>query len=228
MSWLSKGLKSAGKGLKKVGKAVGKGWEAIDDYALPAAGFMLAGPAGAGLGAAAARGIGDGKFDAGATLGAGLKGYAGGQLASGLGLQGGEGLSGLMRSGQGLVSSGGVNGAVAAQGATGGALKSAGASGFRGALGNAGNFIKDNPELILGAASAFQGSREQARANEMQKRALQLAEQPWNETAALRQQSLEGMMNPQAPDLSSLYAGSSNPFARTAPPSGFKLRSVGR
>lgn len=92
MSWLSKGLKKAGKGLKKVGKAVGKGWEAIDDYALPAVGFALGGPAGAALGSAAARGIGDGKFNAKATLGAGLKGYAMGQLGSVAGLKGGQGV----------------------------------------------------------------------------------------------------------------------------------------
>ena len=95
MSWLSKGLKKAGKGLKKVGKAIGKGWEAIDDFALPAVGFALGGPAGAALGSAAARGIGDGKFNAKATLGAGLKGYALGGLGQAAGMTGGQGFRAL-------------------------------------------------------------------------------------------------------------------------------------
>ena len=42
MSWVSKQLKSVGKVAKKAGKALGKGWEAIDDYALPAIGLALA------------------------------------------------------------------------------------------------------------------------------------------------------------------------------------------
>ncbi len=230
MSWLSKGLKSAGKGLKKVGKNVGKAWEAVDDYVLPAAGFALGGPAGAALGSAAARGIGDGKFNAGATLGAGLKGYAGGQLAQGMGLVGGKGVGGLLKSGQGLLPGGGgasaVNGGVAAQAAGGGAMKSVGGSGFGGMARGAMDWASKNPELLLGGISAIQGSRQQAKADELQKRALGLAEQPWNETAGLRAQALQGLMNPQEPDLSGLFAGSSNPFAR---PSGFsRLRSVGR
>ena len=95
MSWLSKQIKSVGKVAKKAGKAIGKGWEAIDDYALPAVGFALGGPGGAALGAAAARGIGDGKFDPKATLMAGAKGYGMGALGSAAGLTGGQGLKTL-------------------------------------------------------------------------------------------------------------------------------------
>lgn len=213
MSWLSKGLKKIQP--KNVLKAVGKGFEKIDDFALPAIGFALGGPAGAALGSAAARGIGDGKFNAGATLGAAAKGYAGGQLASGLGLVGGRGVSGLLGSGQGLATGGS---SVAGQSAAGGALKSVasggGGGGFGGFLGSAGNFLKDNPELILGGISAIQGAREQQRANETNKRALALAEQPWKETEGLRKLAIQRLMNPETPDLSNIYSGSSNPFAR--------------
>lgn len=92
MSWVSKGLKKLGKGVSKVGKQVGKAWEKVDDFALPAIGFALGGPGGAALGAAAARGIGDGKFNAGETLKAGVKGYALGSAGKAAGLVGGQGL----------------------------------------------------------------------------------------------------------------------------------------
>lgn len=95
MSWVSKGLKKLGKGVKKVGKQVGKAWEKVDDFALPAIGFALGGPGGAALGAAAARGIGDGKFNAGETLKAGVKGYALGSVGQAAGLTGGQGLKTL-------------------------------------------------------------------------------------------------------------------------------------
>jgi len=220
---LSKGLKKVGKGLKSVGKKVGKAWEKVDDYVLPAAGFALGGPAGAALGSAAARGIGDGKFDAGATLGAGVKGYAGGQLASSLGLVGDKGFGALLNSGKGLVSGGGGGMASSASMASGGAsgaaqAASGGGGGFvaggRVGGGGVGDFLRNNPELILGAVSAFQGANQQSKADALNKRSLALAEQPWNETAALRQQSLKSLMNQQRPDLSHLYAGSSNPFSR--------------
>ncbi len=95
MSWVSKGLKKLGKGVKKVAKGAGKVWEKIDDVALPAVGFALGGPAGVALGSAAARGIGDGKFNAKATLGAGIKGYALGGIGQAAGAVGGKGFEAL-------------------------------------------------------------------------------------------------------------------------------------
>ncbi len=103
MSWLSKQIKSVGKVAKKAGKAIGKGWEAIDDYALPAVGFALGGPAGAALGSAAARGIGDGKFDPKATLMAGAKGYGMGVAGSAAGLAGGKGFQALGSSAKSIL-----------------------------------------------------------------------------------------------------------------------------
>lgn len=102
-SWLKKQVRSVGKVVKKSAKAFGKGWEAIDDYALPAVGFALGGPAGAAAGSAAARTIGNGRFNAKATLLAGAKGYAGGQLASGLGVTGGKGFDQLGSSAKNLI-----------------------------------------------------------------------------------------------------------------------------
>jgi hypothetical protein len=214
MSWLSKGLKSAGKGLKKLGKNAGKVWEKVDDYVLPAAGFMLAGPAGAGLGSAAARGIGDGKFDAGATLGAGIKGYGMGQMASMAGLQGGQGFDLLGGGGGGAAAAGGAAPSMASAGAPGAAPAASGGFSAGGALRSAGNFLKDNPELVLGGFQAYQGAKQAGQANKLDERALALAEQPWNETAGLRKHSLEALMNQDRPDLSGIYGGSSNPFSR--------------
>jgi hypothetical protein len=210
---------------KKWARNVGRSYEKVDDIALPAIGFMLAGPAGAAAGSALARGFGDGKFDPKATAIAGLKGYAGGQLASGVGLVGGKGLSGLASSARGLVPGmgGGAGGGAAsvASGATsaasGAASPSIGSS-LMGGLKSVGGFAKDNPDLILGAAQAYQGAREQGKADDLSKRALELAEQPWNETAGLRRQSLRSLMNPTRTDLSGIYGGQSNPFARPYEP----------
>ena len=69
MSWLSKQIKSVGKVAKKAGKAIGKGWEAIDDYALPAVGFALGGPAGAAAAAVATSPAPDGGSSGGMVSG---------------------------------------------------------------------------------------------------------------------------------------------------------------
>lgn len=134
----------------------------------------------------------------------------------------------------GSMLAGGAGGAPGALKSVGGAAgapsaaPAAGGGGFMGGLRSVGGFAKDNPELILGGISAIQGAHQQAQADALNKKAMQYAEQPWNETAGLRKQSLEQMMNPEAPDLSSIYGGSSNPFARPLNRSGFALRSVGR
>lgn len=99
---LAKGAKklvtNPGGWAKNVGKDFGKGFEAVDDIALPVLGFATMGPAGAALGSAAARGIGNGKFDPKAVAMAGLKGGALGMLGGAAGLQGGQGLGALGKS----------------------------------------------------------------------------------------------------------------------------------
>ena len=228
MSWISKQLKSVGKVAKKAGKAIGKGWEAIDDYALPAVGFALGGPAGAALGSAAARGIGDGKFNLKATLGAGAKGYALGQLGSMAGLQGGSGFKALGGSlktaalnpggtamnvvksqvpGMGSVASGGVAPGVA------NAASAAPSRGLWDGIKKVGSFALDNIDPIMGAASMYQGAKAQGKADDLNKRALALREQQYADFAPIRKLGIAGMQNTQRPDLSAIYRNQQNPFA---------------
>lgn len=220
MSWVSKQLKSVGKVAKKAGKAIGKGWEAIDDVALPAVGFALGGPAGAAAGAAAARAIGDGKFNAKATLMAGAKGAAMGAMGSAAGLTGGAGLkalgsSALKAAANPLTTAGSVlksqvpgMGGGAAGGAAGGGI-----------LGGGGFGLGDALQLGSGALSAFggykAGQQQEAamkRAQGLQDRALQFADQQYNERAPYRKLGMEMALNQTPEDVSSLFA-TSNPFA---------------
>lgn len=214
-------LKSIGRGIKRVGKGIGKAWEKIDDYALPAVGFALGGPAGAALGSAAARGIGDGKFNAKATLGAGVKGYVGGQLAGMAGVKGGQGVGSMLSSGKSaltnpgvtasrLVGGGGGSNFVAGGGAPGG-------GGVGGTIRSIGGFLKDNPDLILAGASAVQGSRQQGKADKMNQRALDMAEQRYRETAGLREMGMDRLLNTPRLDLSAMYQ-TENPFGRPLRP----------
>ena len=108
-------VKNPKKGLKNLAKSAGKGWEAIDDVALPALGMLTLGPAGAGLGAAAAKAIGGGKPKWGKVAKAGAVGLAGGAALQGLGgFSGaasklgalGKGAGGLLKSGAGAAGSG--------------------------------------------------------------------------------------------------------------------------
>lgn len=244
MSWLSKGLKKVGKAVKKGAKAVGKGWEKIDDFALPAIGFALGGPAGAALGSAAARGIGDGKFNAKETLLAGAKGYAGGQLAGAAGLKGGQGLKILgssarqsianpIASGKGVLGMGGgapaagqgavpnlsigadfapsvtsATNATAAAGAAGG--------GRLDGLKKVGGFAMKNAQPILGGLAAYEGYKSDKRADQLNKQQLDMAMQNWSERAPLRKIGRDLMLDQSQPDLSYIYANSSNPFSRRA------------
>jgi hypothetical protein len=228
MSWLSSGLKKIGKVVKKGAKAVGKGFEKIDDFALPAIGFALGGPAGAALGSAAARGIGDGKFNAGATLLAGAKGYAGGALGSAAGLTGGQGLKVLgssalkaaaspLTTAQGALGLGG--GASAAPSLSVGATApaTAGATGAMGGLQKIGNAIGTVGKIaqpIIGGLSAYEGYQNDKKAQKLSDKQLALAEASYNERQPLRTLGRDLMLNQTPPDLSYIYANSSNPFAK--------------
>lgn len=220
MSWVSKGLKKVGKGIKQVGKAAGKAWEAVDDFALPAVGFALGGPAGAALGAAAARGIGDGKFDPKATALAGAKGYIGGQLAGTAGLKGGQGLKVLGSSAKtalsnpmataGNVLRSQVPGAGAAPGVTQGAAGGGSIGG--GALKMVGG-VPGLVDLGLGAYSAYQGHKDGQRADKLQQQALDLAMARDAELAPMRAAGIQRLMGAQRPDLSGDFQ-SANAFSR--------------
>lgn len=234
MSWLSKQIKSVGKVAKKAGKAIGKGWEAIDDYALPAVGFALGGPGGAALGAAAARGIGDGKFDPKATLMAGAKGYGMGALGSAAGLTGGQGLRTLgssalkavsnpMATGGNLIKSqlGMGGGANAAQSAgnfgdiSNAAVSMGGGSGGGGwdMLKNAGKFALDNKDMLLGGLAGYEGYKSDKQADALRKRQLALADANWQGTAPLRTMGQSMMLDQQREDLSGIARNRANPFA---------------
>ena len=144
-------VKNPKKGLRNLGKS----WEKVDDIVLPAVGFAIGGPAGAGLGAAAARGIGDGKFNAGQTLKHGALGYAGGAALQGLGGFGGAAskLGGLAR-GTGSVASSGL-------GKLGSLAKGAGdllGNTAKNALMTDGGFDMGKLAALLTAGSALKGS----------------------------------------------------------------------
>lgn len=209
MSMLSKGLRKLGRGAKKlvthprealgnIGKDLGKGWEAVDDYALPAAGFMLAGPGGAAAGAAAARGIGDGRFDPGATLTAGARGYALGQAGQMAGLGGG---------GSGIRALGGGGAANAAT-----AAPNAGFS-WGGAARNAGQWALDNPELLAGALSTAGGLDAQRKAGRNERKMMELIEREYAERAPLRQLGLRNLTREMEPLDLSVFRNSQNPFS---------------
>lgn len=200
-----------GKGLKKVGKAIGKGWEKIDDFALPAVGFALGGPAGAALGSAAARGIGDGKFDLKATALAGAKGYGMGALGSAAGLTGGSGVKALLGSGKAAI-----GGAISNPVATAGNLMQSqvpgaggGGGGFLDSLGG----VQGAMDLGLGGLSAYQGYQAQKKGEKLSNEALALQRARDAELTPMRQAGIQRLMSAQRPDLSSDFA-SSNPFAR--------------
>lgn len=219
------------KQIKKGAKKVGKAWEKVDDFVLPAVGFALGGPGGAALGSAAARGIGDGKFNAKATLVAGAKGYAGGQLAGAAGLQGGQGFGALGSSAKAAltnpgatvsrltgVGGGGASASVAPGGAasTGGTMAAAG--GKMDKLRAVGGFLGRNSDAILSGVNMVQGARSQGKADKLNAEALALAKARDAELAQLRQAGVSRLMNTQRPDLSHIYAGSSNAFYRPLRP----------
>lgn len=73
-------------------------------------------------------------------------------------------------------------------------------------------------DLILSGLGMIQGARQQGKADRLNKQALNLSNQRYAETAPLRSVGMERMLNTQRPDLSGIYAGSSNPFARPLRP----------
>lgn len=116
----------------------------------------------------------------------------------------------------------------AAVGAGAGALKGglakvgAPAGGAGGLLGKIGSAIGKDPmkaaQIGLAGLGTLQGAQQQAKAGKIN---TQIQEQAMAEQAqrnALKQQLMAriGQPPPQAPNLSSLYAGSSNPFAKVA------------
>lgn len=101
-------------------------------------------------------------------------------------------------------------------GAAAGAMGGAGAAGGGGALGmlkGLGGKLLGNSDLLLGGLSMYQGQKQQNQANDLQKRALALAEQRYAETAPLREMGLKGLQNTQRRDLSATFRNNANPFS---------------
>ena len=86
--------------------------------------------------------------------------------------------------------------------------------GFGDTLRSVGGWALDNPDVLLSGAGMIQGAMQQGKADKLNRQALDLAKQPWQETQGLRSVMLDRAMNPRRPDLSSIYAGSPNPFSR--------------
>lgn len=214
MSWLSKGLKKVGKVAKKGLKAVGKGWEAIDDYVAPAVGFALGGPAGAAAGSALARATGNGKLDLKQTALAGLKGYAGGQLAGAVGLSGGQGLktlgSSAISAATNPVATAGSVLKSQVPGVAGAAAGGAPAAGGMGGLQKLGSLAQP----IMGGLAMYEGYKTDKEADKLRKKQLAMAEGSYNERAPMRTLGRDLMLNQTPPDLSYIYANSSNPFSK--------------
>ena len=121
-------------------------------------------------------------------------------------------------------------------GAGGAGAAGAGAAGGGGGIGvgsllgggikSVGKWAMRNPDAILGAAGMVQGGLQQRDANRLNEQALGYARDDWDSRAPLREAGLQGLMQNQAPDLSHLSAGSSNPFTQAQPRR--MLRTVGR
>jgi hypothetical protein len=75
--------------------------------------------------------------------------------------------------------------------------------------------------LALGGLAGYQAlnaANASKRAGQLSDKAINLAESRWNDAAPLRTAGQARLLNPNRPDLSSVFAGSSNPFARPATP----------
>lgn len=205
MSWLSSGLKKLGHIAAPI---VHLGAEAAGGVG----GFLTGGPAGAYAGYKLGDKLGNIGQDAlsGANvrkhlgdnlLGAG-EAAAGGYLASGMpGLGGGGGIGGTGL-GMGAAGTGAGGVADAAAGGGGGGIVSS----IEGVLrGGAGKQLLGNGGLnLLGVAQGVNAAHLGQQSNQYAKDALNSAQNAYNEKAGIRQQALNGLQNPQAPDLSHL------------------------
>lgn len=87
-----------------------------------------------------------------------------------------------------------------------------------GFLGKAAAKVVPFGDLALAGIGMIQGSRQQGKADKLNQQALNMAKQRYAEGAPLRAAGLSRLTNTQRPDLSGIYAGSSNPFARPLRP----------
>jgi len=138
--------------------------------------------------------------------------------------------AGMALGGIGGLASGGWKGALkgAAAGAIPGAIKGlrglAGGSGILGSIGKYGgqalNFLKDNPELALSGVGAIMGARQQGKADDLVNASIERMRARDAELAPIRAQVLGSLQGPgaQREDLTNIFGGSPNPFARPLGP----------
>jgi len=134
----------------------------------------------------------------------------GGALLGPAGIALGGALSGAVGNGKPKI--GNIVGG-AASGLSGGALGGAGGS----VLGKVAGGLKAIAPAALGGLSMYEGYQNDKKANALNKKQLALAEQNYNERAPLRALGRDLMLNQTPPDLSYIYANSSNPFAKRGP-----------
>jgi hypothetical protein len=128
---------------------------------------------------------------------------------------GGAGAAGTAAStAGGLGAAGGIGGGLGAAGGIGGALGKIPMVG--GALSKGYDMLGGlDGALALGAG--IEGYEQDRQANRLRGNALDLLGQEFTANAPLRQAGRAGMLNPETPDLSSVFASSGNPFAAPMP-----------
>jgi hypothetical protein len=116
----------------------------------------------------------------------------------------------------GGVGAGGLaaGGAGPAAGTTGGAAGGGGGFDLLGTVQKLGGFARDNSDALLAAGSLISGLDQQRKGDRMDRKSIAEAERLRALYEPLMMSGREGLMNPRKIDLSGVYAGSSNPFAR--------------
>lgn len=87
-------------------------------------------------------------------------------------------------------------------------------------LKSVGGWAKNNPDLILGGLSAYEGINAQNDANKYRDRALGLMEQEAAARGQFRDMGMQRLGNVQRPDLGGIFAGSGNPYTQAQRPQG--------
>lgn len=207
-------------------KSLGKGLNKVKNIAAPVAGFALGGPVGAAIAGGLARGIGEGRPSLKNMAQGAISGAATGALGGGAGLVGGKGIGAFVNSAKdmgvrGLVgnvakSAVGMGPGQAAAGGAAGSVASGGGSGFQ-KLGLGWGDVAQLGTAAMGAYGGYQAGKQQdamaKRAMGMQDKALQFAEQDWQDRARFRKLGGDMMMDQMPEDVAGLYA-TSNPMAR--------------
>jgi hypothetical protein len=177
---------------------------------------LLAG-VGSGLGSAGLAATGGGGAAAGAIPAA----PAGVAEATSAGLAGAPTSIGGLTTGLGGAAgaTGAASGALAPVAAAGGAGTAVPSASVLGTLGKIGGTISKNLPLIGGVLGTIQGANQMSHANALQDQAVQTALQDWQQRAPVRAAAVQRVLAPlpTAPDLSYVYANSSNPYAKVRP-----------